>query len=173
MANIVWLSTAGEDFGCVEMSNGLTDVFIDVLVISGSKSAQTIDEKRLIVWLAEKEQSKVGIGTVGFDICDMPWNKDAFAENKEFLLKIIEAAKSKEGRELLGYKPNEELLLPCLNKFSRLISKTESRDVNPEALKEWLAAAEPSDPVITGFPKCPKHGVLLSCFGCRICSNSV
>lgn len=170
MANIIWLGAA-ENSQCIQMSNGLTDVFINVLVLSGSLSAHTADEKRLIVWLAEKDQSKAGMGTVGFDICDMPWNKDTFAENKHFLLNVIEAAKSKTSWKLLDYKPNEKLLFPCLDRFSELISAMDCVNINPAALKEWLAAADSNDPALSGFPKCPKHGALLSCFGCQICNN--
>ncbi|MDE7281803.1 MAG: hypothetical protein K2N36_08720, partial [Ruminiclostridium sp.] len=105
MSNIVW-SGAGNDSECVRMSNGLTDVFINVLVLSGSNLAQTAEEKRLIVWLAEKDQSNAGIGTVGFDVCEMPWNIEAFKETKTFLLNVIEGAKNKSGWELLEYTPN-------------------------------------------------------------------
>ena len=170
MANIVW-SGAGNDPECIRMSNGLTDVFINVLVLSGSALARTPEEKRLIVWLAEKDQSKVGMGTVDFDICDMPWNGETFEENRAFLLKVIEGAKNKAGWELLDYVTNEELLFPCLDRFAQLISKIGTDNIKPEALKEWLEAANPSDPVLTGFPKCPRHGTLLSCFGCQICNN--
>ena len=68
-------------------------------------------------------------------------------------------------------KPNEKLLFPCLDRFSRLISAINCININPAALKEWLAAADANDPVVSGFPKCPKHGALLSCFGCQICNN--
>lgn len=170
MANIVW-SGAKNDSENIGMSNGLTDVFINVLVLSGSIIARTAEEKRLIVWLAEKDQSKVGMGIVGFDICEMPWNWETFEENRAFLLNVIEAAKNKAGWELLDYVPNEELLSPCLDRFAQLISKIGTDNIKPEALKEWLEAANPADPVLTDFPKCPKHGTLLSCFGCQICNN--
>ncbi|MDE6580020.1 MAG: hypothetical protein K2K41_05755 [Ruminiclostridium sp.] len=170
MSNIVW-SGAGNDSECVRINNGLTDVFINVLDLSGSNLAQTAEEKRLIVWLAEKDQSKVGMGTVGFDVCEMPWNIEAFKENKTFLLNVIEGAKNKSGWELLEYTPNEELLFPCLDMFAQLISKIGADNIKPEALKEWLEAATSSDPVLLGFPQCPKHGALLSCFGCQICNN--
>jgi hypothetical protein len=43
--------------------------------------------------------------------------------------------------------------------------------IQPEALKEWLAAAEPDDPVLCGFPRCSKHQILLTVFGCHICND--
>ncbi|MGG3507727.1 hypothetical protein ABES58_19860 [Paenibacillus lautus] len=57
----------------LHMSNGLTSVFIEVLAISGSQLAKTNRERELIIWLAQRDQAIVGIGTVGFDIDEMPW----------------------------------------------------------------------------------------------------
>lgn len=160
--------TFGED--SLQMSNGLTAVFIDVLTLAGSRLAQTVDAKRLIVWLAEKDQSVVGIGTVGFDICEMPWNTECFEENKRFVLKVVEAAENKMDWDRLGYQPNEELLIPALKRFAELISQMTADDVDKNAADEWLNAAESGDPVLHGFPKCEKHGILLTCHGCLFCS---
>lgn len=154
----------------LQMSNGLTAVFIDVMTLAGSRLAQTVDEKRLVVWLAEKDQSVVGMGTVGFDIREMPWNTERFEENKHFMLKVVEAAENKTDWDRLGYQPNEELLLPALKRFAEMISQITAEDVDENAVKEWLAAAERDDPVICGFPKCEKHGILLTCFGCLFCN---
>lgn len=168
MGNSVWYR---DDPGYISMSNGLTDVFINVLVLSGSRIAKTDDEKRLIVFLAEKDQSVVGIGTVGFDICEIPWNIDNFSENKAFMLNVIQSAKNKLDWENLDYPPNEEMLFPVLDEFSFLISKINASDIEEGRLEEWIAEAESDDPILCGFPKCEKHGVLLSCFGCQVCNN--
>lgn len=63
MGNIISLNDKTPKSDWISMSNGLTSVFISVLGLSGSRLAQTDDEKRLIVWLLEKDQSAVGIGT--------------------------------------------------------------------------------------------------------------
>ena len=55
------------------MSNRGTDAFLNVLLISGSPLAKTINQKQLLVWLAEKDQV-ISRGNSGFDITDMPWN---------------------------------------------------------------------------------------------------
>ena len=39
--------------------NGLTDVLIDYLLLSGSKLSATESEKRMIAFLAEKQQLKI------------------------------------------------------------------------------------------------------------------
>ena len=54
------------------MSNGGTDVFINILALSGSVIARTESEKRLMVYLSEKDQI-TGRGCDGFDIVEMPW----------------------------------------------------------------------------------------------------
>lgn len=173
MGNIISLNSETPVEEYIAMSNGLTDVFINVLVLSGSKLAGTDDEKRLIVYLAEKDQSITGIGTVGFEICEMPWNTQTFDECKSFLLKVIETAKSRMGWEKLEYEPNEELLLPCLQQFAVLVSKMTADDISTEAVQEWLQASaeDLDDPVVCGFPVCEKHNTLLSTFGCQICNN--
>ena len=155
----------------ISMSNGQTDVLINVLVLSGSRLAETVDEKRLIVWLAEKDQSKVGMGTVGFDIGEMPWNADSLGESKAFLLNVIRGAENRLGWEKLDYLPNEELIFPVLKKLAELISVFSVEDITRGGLEEWLEAAEEFEPVRCGFPKCEKHGALISCFGCQICNN--
>ena len=53
--------------------------------MSGSKIAQSDCERNLIIWLMEKDQSIVGLGTVGFDIMEMPWKKQSFEEQRLFM----------------------------------------------------------------------------------------
>lgn len=159
--------TFGEN--SLKMSNGLTSVFIDVLTLAGSRLARTEDEKRLIVWLAEKDQSKVGIGTVGFDIRKMPWNKERFEENKRFMLKMVDAAENKTDWNKLDYQPNEEHIFRVLQEFAELISKMTAEDIDENAMKEWLDGAEGDDPVLCGFPNCPEHGILKTLWGCLFC----
>lgn len=155
----------------LSMSNGLTDVFLNVLILSGSQLATTDAERRLIVWLAERDQNKRGAGTVGFDIGEMPWDPDNFADSKAFMLNTIQFAQQKAGWETLGYKPDTGMLFPVLEKFYEMVSAFTVNEILPDSLEEWLGAAEEDDPKLRGFPKCEKHDVFLSCFGCQICNN--
>ncbi len=166
MGNIISLKS-----DMISLSNGLTDVFINVLVLSGSQLAVTEDEKRLVVWLAERDQSKVGMGAVGFDIGEMPWNAENFVDCKSFLLNVIRFAEQRLGWEVLDYPPNEKMFFPILEKFAEMVSALTVNDIMPYILEEWLEAAEPDDPVLCGFPKCEKHGALLGCYGCQVCNN--
>lgn len=167
MSNIIY--SGDKD---LQMSNGLTDVFINVLVLSGSRVAVSDSEKRFVVWLAERDQSRVGGGTVGFEISEMPWSVSDFAECKAFLLNTVKFAEQRLGWEALDYPPNENMLFPVLRKFGEMITEFSAKEINPTGYEEWLAASSGEyDPMQKGYPKCEKHSVLLSCFGCQVCNN--
>lgn len=170
MSNIIRLDSSSPVDTWLEMQNGLTDVLINTILLSGSFLAKTIDEKRLIVWLAEKDQT-LGSGTVGFDVCNMPWNPDTFYENKAFMLKVVQEAENKLGWEKLDYEPNVELLIPCLKKFSFFIYNIDINSININILKDWLASADEKDPINCNFPCCEKHHTLLTFLGCQLCNR--
>jgi len=107
VGNIISLEICGQR---ISMSNGLTSVFISTLGLSGTYFAKTDNEKRMIVWLLERDQSAIGCGAVGFDICDMPWDGADSYETKQFLLNVIDGVKKKIGWDFLDYQPNEELI---------------------------------------------------------------
>ncbi len=159
----------------LSMSNGLTDVLIDYLLISGSELAVSESEKRMIAFLAEKQQTIIGMGTVGFDIIEMPWQLDSFHKDKAFLLKVIDYARmlsfKKSVWDKLGYEPNQEHIDYALSRFDTLIKRMTENDIDNNNLQEWLADREQDDPVCCGYPKCPKHGVILSLFGCKLCND--
>ncbi len=171
MGNTISLEIFGQS---ISMSNGLTSVFISTLGLSGTNLAKNDDEKHMIIWLLEKDQSAIGSGTAGFDVCDMPWNDENFDEIKCFLLNAVEGAKKKTGWEFLDYQPNEELLFPCLDEFYKLISRVDKSMINQKAALEWLndAAEVPDDPVMCGCPCCQKHPVFLTVFGCHLCNDA-
>ena len=95
MNTICFKDYADED--CLHIQNGSTSMLINILCLSGGRLAETESQKRLMVFLAEKNQSVVGIGNVGFNIVDMPWDRRSFHEDKAFMLRVIEGAKNKLG----------------------------------------------------------------------------
>jgi hypothetical protein len=46
----------------VVMSNGMTSVFLSVLLLSGSDLARSDHEVATVAWLAEQDQATVGLG---------------------------------------------------------------------------------------------------------------
>ena len=155
----------------LKMSNGGTSVFINVLCLSGGRFAETESQKRFMVFLAEKNQYICGLGTVDFDIVEMPWNKASFDDDKAFMLRVIDGAKQKIGWETLRYKPNEEFVIEYLETFKKLIERMTVDDVIEEYLTEWLSEADENDPVKCGFPKCKIHDAYVSVHGCQVCTD--
>ncbi|WP_410769454.1 hypothetical protein [Fontibacillus sp. BL9] len=156
-----------------KMSNGLTSVFIEVLVISGSILAETSREKELIIWLGQQDQSVVGIGTVGFDIDEMPWTEDHFENEKGFLLRTISGAVDGLGWERLSYEPRKDWVIGCLKQFRLMINAFDKESINMDSYLEWSEIEEGDNyPTIPkGYPKCEKHDIYLSCHGCILCNN--
>ncbi|HBH94504.1 MAG TPA: hypothetical protein DDX91_02045 [Ruminococcaceae bacterium] len=172
MSNIISFNgTELSDTDSLIMSNGGTDVFINVLALSGSALAQAESEKRLAVYLSEKDQSAVGRGCVGFDIAEMPWNKSTFENDKKFMIGVINGARNKIGWEKLDYSPNTIIVLQYLDIFESLINKMTAEEIKEDFLIKWLSEASMTDPVNRGFPRCKRHNTFLTCFGCQICNS--
>lgn len=160
-----------------KMSNGLTDVFIDYMLVAGSELAQTESERRLIAFLSERQQSFMGIGTVGFNVTEMPWDSRSFGTDKVFLLETIAHARKLTAQEsawdILGYRPNAENIEYALDSFAGLIEHMTAGDISEDNLREWVTDSyrKPDDPVLNGCTKCPKHGLIMSYFGCKLCND--
>lgn len=151
------------------ISNIGTAVFINVLCLSGGRLAKTESQKRFMVYLAERNQEFMGLGVVGFHIVEMPWVKDSFEEDKNFMLSMIDGAKNKLGWETLDYEPNEEVVFEYLEAFRKLIERMTVDDIEEKYLTEWLSQGTADDPVNCGFPKCEKHDTYISIAGCQVC----
>lgn len=167
MGNIV----SYKDFDYIQMSNGLTDVFIEVIGISGSILASEDFEKTMTVWLLEKDQDSVGRGNINFDVCEMLWYEERFYKQKEFILKVIEASKNKLGWEILRYEPNEELIMPALSKFENIIKNFRKEDIVKENIVEWAKDVDEYYPNHPAYDKCSKHYTFKTIFGCYICKR--
>jgi hypothetical protein len=141
----------------VMMSNGLTSVFLDVLLLSGSDLARTDSEVAAVVSLAERDQSIVGLGIVGFDVSELGWAPDRFESHKQFLLGMVDGAMAGHRWNVLDYEPNRDRLLPCLAEFRKLV-ETFSISACPAEpfIALWSTVGLRSDRA-----KCPRHAVYL------------
>ena len=125
MANQITLNAlkTGE---CLKMSNGATDVFIDVMKLCRQILPPDTPSYPLLEWIISRHDSRAGEGFSGFDICDMPWDKCGFAVQRESLLFAIDAMADKTKWNKLEYVPNEEIMLRCIREFKNLIEKTKA-----------------------------------------------
>lgn len=177
MGNTIWLcdNCDEKNVESLSMSNTATSVLLEVLALSGTDLAVTDREKEFIVWLNQRDQSVVGIGTVGFSISEMPWTKRDFNEVKKFLLSVIDGAINKQRWEDLNYTPNEDIVVRNLNHLRLLITNFKEEFVDESHYIYWSTPEEldeePTIPI--GFPQCSKHKVILSCHGCLFCNNGM
>jgi len=155
----------------IHMSNGATSVFITVLGLSGTRLTKTDDEKKLLVWILEKDQSKCGIGTVGFSISEMPWIKENFECQQTFMLEVTMGVKEKLGWETLDYTPNEERIFPLIDTFYDMIKELTKDDIDEEEIEEWERSCEDNEPLNNGYPVCDEHYIFLTIFGCHVCND--
>lgn len=171
MSNIISLNKSTPIDEWISISNTGTSVLIDIIGLSGTRLAKRDDEKLLIVWILEKDQSCCGRGAVGFDLCELPWSKLRFDEQKSFMLLVLDGVRHKLGWELLEYSPSEEVVFGFITQIEQLLLKMTISDIDEEAVNEWLAALSDDEPLKQGFPTCTKHNVFLSLFGCHLCNN--
>lgn len=153
-------------------SNGCLAVLLTVIGLSGSKIARSDCERNLIIWLMEKDQSIVGLGTVGFDIIEMPWKKQDFEGQKSYMLQVLDGVKKKIGWETLDYEPNEEIIFDRINSLQDMFHMIQINDINEKLTDQWLGDAEICELVRDGYPKCKKHGIYMSIWGCLACNDN-
>ena len=147
-----------------------TDVLISVLVLAGSALAETDSQKCLTVWIAEHDR-KIGAGFIGFSISEMPWEPETFDADRQFMVRVCDAASKHTGWNTLAVLPRESELFPILGWFRKRFVRLKPEDIDPYARGDWEDDMEPDDPVLCGFPRCEKHGALLTCLGCQVCHS--
>ena len=155
---------ARHDLAAIRMTNGLTSVFIKVLCLAASALARRDQERALAVSLAEHDQGWYGVGTVGFDVGDLPWSADTLDEDQAFLRRMVTAAQARTGWERLGYVPREEPLQSCLEQFRTLIEGATAGSIR----RGWSN----DRPEIVSAPWifCPIHQVYEHEHGCVLCN---
>lgn len=104
MGNIISADKLG-DPSHLRMSNGSMTVLATALLLAGSDLAKSPWEIDLVRFLAERDQDVFGLGMVGFDLADIAWTRDGFAEQKCFLLEMIDLAQRRHRWETLSYDP--------------------------------------------------------------------
>lgn len=123
----------------ISMSNQGTDCFLELLEMAAAENDMTDSQRRLIGFLKDRrEENLAAPGTISFDIDEMPWSKDTLSEDIEFMMKIIEKAKTAEIAEKLDYRPNLRIISPWLDRFSMMIWKLDKDYLYGTAEKELV-----------------------------------
>lgn len=142
------------------MSNGLADVFFDVLAIASSDRATTTWEKSFAYWVVRNDQTRAGRGCVGFDISEMGWTREDFDVQKRFVLSVIDAARGRSGWERLSFTPHDAIF-DTLGEFRRMVDELPVTAAGAPPCWEWELPGG----------MCEKHRVYLHEVGCIICND--
>ncbi|MCX4529731.1 MULTISPECIES: hypothetical protein [unclassified Streptomyces] len=92
---------------CLEMTNGGTAVFVDVLTLAVATLAEEPWHYRFAALLTLQDQSVMGRGVVGFALADLDWGDTpaARAASKTFLLRVVDLALTRHRWNELTYDP--------------------------------------------------------------------
>lgn len=102
---------------------------------------------------------------MGFDLGELPWLPGTFVSDREFVLRVIAAARARTGWERLGYEPHEEWVQACLDQFRAMVESFESGHARGSESAAWRDA-RPERLVL-----CPVHRVYEHRHGCVVCND--
>jgi len=155
----------------VSFSNSVTDCLYSGILIEGSKLATSNWQKRLMIYVADKNQNVVGLGIVGIDLTKLEWNKSEFKEQKDFLLKIVQTSRINKSYNKYVFQLKEEIGNRKLIEIENLISDLSVKDIVED---KFFFYSEPSE---FANEQCEKHKVYMNNlevdrkYRCLICSN--
>ncbi|MFJ4486300.1 hypothetical protein ACIP3D_28535 [Streptomyces longwoodensis] len=161
----------GNTFGAGDdqlyLSNGGTDVFVEVLLLAVSGLARCPWEYRFGGLIALQDQGLMGRGAVGFDLAEIPWGRTAPQRGaaKGFVLRAIGLAERRYRWELLGYEPPHALAY--LRRFREVVAGFEPPEVEPD--RDVL-------PGLSELGCCVRHRVLSPVAhldGCLFCRGGI
>ncbi|MFG2334947.1 hypothetical protein [Streptomyces yangpuensis] len=162
----------GRDGRHLEMTNGGTAVFVDVLVLAVSALARETWDFRFAALLTLQDQNVMGRGVVGFDLADLDWGDTPRerAAAKDFLLRVLDLALSRHRWEELTYEPARAE--GHLRTFRAMVEEFDPADA---AVPRARAGVLPG-PHEAATASCARHRVLDALpfwEGCVFCTEGV
>jgi len=145
----------------LKLSNGGTDVFFDVLTLAGCDLAETAWEQNLVLYFADGH--RLGFGTAGFDLSEIPWTANWRAE-KEFLLRVIDTAASRHGWDRLSYDPPHAAR--ALAVYRAMVAGFVPVPAEVPDSPDWVTT--PRDELLA---RCGRHDLYQGEEGCRLCDT--
>lgn len=125
----------------LKMSNALSDRFFIALALSCSALAATPAQAAIARWLVGRDAAWFGLGGVGFDVGDLPWDPRFFPRQREFLLAATTDAMSGERWRVLLDLDDErrQAVIDALGGFRRLVEHLTQQDQPAEGHQDWEA----------------------------------
>jgi hypothetical protein len=155
------VGSAPDDTG-FRLSNGGTDVLFDVLTLAGCALAETAWEYHLVLHFADGH--RIGRGTSGFDLSELPWTSDWPAE-KAFFLRMIDTALGRHGWDQLRYDP--PFAAASLATYRAMI--VQFTPAPSLSRGDWSTPPPPPELLA----RCPAHGLFQGELGCRLCDPDI
>lgn len=132
-ARAVNVFMGGADSRHLEMTNGGTAVFVDVLTLAVSTLAHEPWHLRFAALLALQDQNVMGRGTVGFGLAELDWGRTPpeRAAAKDFLLRVLDLALSRHRWTELTYDPLRAE--GCLRTYRAMVEEFDPATARPDA----------------------------------------
>lgn len=147
------------------LSNRSAVVLFDVLSLAACALARTEWEQRFAVLCCDS--TRIGLGMDGLSIDEVPMAKESWQQNCDFVLRVIERARTRYRWDVLGYEPLT--ILESLTRLHEIVRGYMPRFPLPEPGWRWS-----SGPLEQESWLCTEHPVFLGTFGvCRFCRPSL
>ncbi|WP_432009832.1 hypothetical protein [Streptomyces cucumeris] len=158
----------GSDGRALDLSNGGTEVFVEVLTLAVSALAERPWHFRFAALLTLQDQNVMGRGAVGFDLADVDWGAtpQQRARAREFVLRTVDLALTRHRWEELGYEPVSAEA--SLRRFRAMVASYAPAAGGPPADGGFPAARE------AAVACCVRHRVLNALplwDGCVFCNR--
>ncbi len=147
----------------VNMNNGLTSVVIGLMAMALTAEAETDTQRRLAVAVAARDQNLLGLGVVGFDVADLPWDESTFEIDQAFFLRSCDRAILGDDWHRLSYEPRREWVTQAVSGLVDLIESLTPDQLRPQT--DW-----PLMPDVVG-EVCDTHQALMHTEGCVLCND--
>ncbi|MEU6389142.1 hypothetical protein [Streptomyces sp. NPDC046939] len=151
----------------LDLSNGATAVFVDVLMLAVSDLAAEPWDFRFAALLSLQDQNVMGRGAVGFDLAEFDWGAtdEERARAKDFVLRAAALAASGHRWNELGYHPPR--VHGYLHRFTTMVESF-TPPAGSSALHDFPG---PED---AAMASCVRHRVLSALplyDGCFLCNR--
>ena len=157
----------------VSFSNLVTTPLYSGILIEGSKIAKSVWEKRLMIFIAEKNQNVIGSGIVGIELTELEWDKSNFKSQRDFLLEIVQQSRINKTYNKYIFTLQEKIGEMKLLEIEDLIASLKIEEIKESKFKYYI------EPPKSKFDLCDKHKVYINYLSeerkdnCLICSNEI
>jgi hypothetical protein len=148
----------------ISMSNARTSLFTFAMSLAASTLAREDSEREFAVWFAARDQAVFGMGTVDFDVSEIPWQPNSFAADRDFIIRAIDRAKMGEDWKRYGWRIGA--LDDEFDAFRELVASFALADATPDPDRPWNISDSPNH-----FRLCERHAVYQHAYGCPLCND--